>query len=64
MNENLRLLMLEAGYAAPEIATRAQNLADLMIREIKILLECSYPPDDNIPVEEAMLCINTYFGTT
>ena len=33
MNENLRKLMLEAGYAAPELAGRAQQLAKLLIRE-------------------------------
>jgi len=33
MNENLRKLMLEAGYAAPELAGRAQQLAELLIRE-------------------------------
>ena len=31
MNPNLRNLMLEAGYAAPELATRAQNLAQLIV---------------------------------
>jgi len=33
MNENLRKLMLAAGYAAPELAQRAQQLAELLIRE-------------------------------
>ena len=33
MNENLRKLMLEAGYAAPELAGRAQQLAELIVRE-------------------------------
>jgi len=33
MNERLRELMLEAGYAAPELAGRAQQLAELLIRE-------------------------------
>lgn len=31
MNQNLKQLMLEAGYAAPELATRAQKLAQLLI---------------------------------
>lgn len=31
MNERLRELMLEAGYAAPEIAQRAQVLAKLVV---------------------------------
>ena len=33
MNERIRELMLEAGYAAPEIAGRAQVLAELIVRE-------------------------------
>jgi hypothetical protein len=33
MNERIRELMIEAGYAAPELAGRAQRLADLLIRE-------------------------------
>jgi hypothetical protein len=33
MNEKLRELMLEAGYAAPEIAGRATKLAELIVRE-------------------------------
>ena len=33
MNERIRELMLEAGYAAPEIAVRAQKFAQLIVRE-------------------------------
>ena len=33
MNERLRELMSEAGYAAPELAGRAQVLAELIVRE-------------------------------
>ena len=33
MNERIRELMLEAGYAAPELATRAQKLVTLVIDE-------------------------------
>ena len=33
MNERLKELMLEAGYAAPELAGRAQQLAELLIQE-------------------------------
>lgn len=33
MNEKLKELMLEAGYAAPEIALRAQKLAELIVKE-------------------------------
>lgn len=34
MNERLRELMLEAGYAAPEIAKRAQLLAGLIVQDV------------------------------
>jgi len=33
MNKRLETLMLEAGYAAPEIAGRAQKLAELIVKE-------------------------------
>ena len=33
MNERLKELMLEAGYAAPKIAGRGQLLAELIVRE-------------------------------
>jgi hypothetical protein len=33
MNERMKELMLEAGYAAPEIAGRANKLAELIIME-------------------------------
>ena len=33
MNERIKVLMLEAGYAAPEIAGRGQKLAELLLQE-------------------------------
>ena len=33
MNERIKVLMLEAGYAAPEIAGRGQKLAELIVQE-------------------------------
>ena len=33
MNARIKELMLEAGYAAPEIAVRAQKFAELIVRE-------------------------------
>ena len=33
MNERLKALMLEAGYAAPDLATRAHVLAELIVAE-------------------------------
>ena len=33
MNQRLKELMLEAGYAAPEIAGRANKLAELIVQD-------------------------------
>mgnify|MGYP006299618821 CR=1 FL=1 len=33
MNERIKELMLEAGYAAPELALRGQKLAELIVQE-------------------------------
>ena len=33
MNERIKQLMLEAGYAAPELASRANKFAELIVRE-------------------------------
>ncbi len=33
MNERIKQLMLEAGYAAPELAERANKLVELIVRE-------------------------------
>ena len=44
MNDKLKELMLEAGYAAPEIAGRAHVLAELIVRE------CSGIVDNKIEV--------------
>lgn len=44
MNEQVKKLMLEAGYAAPELAGRANKLAELIIRECaKIVFEKTGP---------------------
>jgi hypothetical protein len=43
MNENIKKIMLEAGYAAPELAGRAHTLIDLVIEEsIKVMKENDY----------------------
>lgn len=36
MNKRIKELMVIAGYAAPEIATRAQKLADLIVKDIQL----------------------------
>ena len=41
MNKRLRELMLKAGYASPELAGRANNLSELIVKECISLL-----PDD------------------
>jgi len=41
MNKRLRELMLKAGYASPELAGRAINLSELIVKECISLL-----PDD------------------
>ena len=33
MNDHLKQLMLQAGYAAPELAGRANKLAELIVRQ-------------------------------
>ena len=39
MNERIRQIMTEAGYAAPEIAERAQKLVDLVLKECYTAIE-------------------------
>ncbi len=34
MNERIKRLMLEAGYAAPELAGRANKLIELVVKEV------------------------------
>ena len=42
MNERIRELMLEAGYAAPEIAGRANKFAELIVKEcMELTKQCS-----------------------
>ena len=42
MNKRIRELMLEAGYAAPEIATRGQLLAELIVEECADLFHLTF----------------------
>jgi hypothetical protein len=41
MNERLKQLMQEAGYAAPELAGRANKLAELIVQECADLYDKS-----------------------
>jgi hypothetical protein len=43
LNPRLKELMLEAGYAAPEIAGRAHKLAELLVKECT--LQCHHNDD-------------------
>lgn len=38
MNEHLRKMMIDAGYAAPELATRGRKLADIIIADILLMV--------------------------
>jgi hypothetical protein len=42
MNERLRDLMIRAGYAAPEIAVRAQRLAELITQDCSEIVRDVY----------------------
>ena len=46
MNERMKELMLEAGYAAPEIAGRANKLAELIIKECASLFKLTHTDED------------------
>jgi hypothetical protein len=39
MNERIKDLMMEAGYAAPELAGRAQKLVELIVDECAAIVE-------------------------
>jgi len=43
MNERLRQLMVQADYPAPEIALRAQKLAELIVRECAAIADRAEP---------------------
>jgi len=47
MNERIKQLMLEAGYAAPEIALRAQKFAELIVRECATLVDAAFDIDEH-----------------
>lgn len=58
MNERIKQLALEAGYAAPELAGRMQKFADLLVADVvKVILEqrnpstLNYKPSEKIADE-------------
>lgn len=52
MNERLKELMLEAGYAAPELAGRGQKLAELIVAECTEQVRGQFVP---VLEDEAMM---------
>lgn len=54
MNQRLKELMIEAGYAAPEIASRANKLAELVALECCSVLEKwkvePFPFDEDVAI--------------
>ena len=66
MNERIRELMLEAGYAAPEIAGRAHVLAELIVKECIGVVEGGSFLHDQAPTaifaRECSGAIKRHFG--
>jgi len=60
MNKRLRELMLQAGYAAPELAERAQILAELIVKDCGVAL--SPMLRDMISRGQAYDLIKQHFG--
>ena len=56
MNKRLRELMIEAGYAAPELAGRANKLAELIVKECIVALD---EADGSVHHSE---CLLEHFG--
>jgi hypothetical protein len=57
MNEQLRQLMLEAGYAAPELAGRANKFAELIVQECMNQVREQYLP----VLEDEIMMKDTYW---
>lgn len=55
MNQRLRELMIEAGYAEPELAGRAQKLTELIINDCEKVLKDwkdePFPFDEDLAVQ-------------
>ena len=65
MNDRIRELMLEAGYAAPEIAGRAHVLAELIVKECVAICQDT-DGEDNIDArsgrQDCAVEIKEHFG--
>jgi hypothetical protein len=65
LHPRVRELMVEAGYAAPELADRAQKLADLLIRECAdVVSDIIADYDGGSYTVSAAEEIREYFGIT
>lgn len=63
MNDKLRELMFEAGYAAPELAERAQRLSELIIRECaKVSMRTGFLNDAEFEGDMIADAIKEHFG--
>jgi hypothetical protein len=64
MNERIKELMLEAGYAAPELAGRANKLAELIVRECCDVLQTETIRHDGYGYNQGFLHkkIKEHFG--
>lgn len=64
MNERLRELMLEAGYAAPELAGRANKLTELIVQECCDVLQTETIRHDGYGYNQGFLHkkIKDHFG--
>ena len=58
MNERLRQLMVQADYPAPEIALRAQKLAELIVAECIEQVKGQYVP----VIEDKEMMKDTHWG--
>ena len=52
MNKRIRELMIQSDYAAPEIALRAQKLAELIVRECAEIADKAEPYKANDLIKE------------
>jgi hypothetical protein len=55
MNQRIKELMLEAGYAAPEIALRAQKFAELIVKETMQVVANNLPANTYLDVADAVI---------
>ena len=66
MNERIRELMVQADYPAPELALRAQKLAELIVRECVGVVEGGRFLHDQAPTalfaKECSSAIKRHFG--